>query len=104
MASATDTKTMKTLCLRHVLFLLTLCGCWRNLDCSDFCGATPSRLCGSGSGLLMWQLLGAVFLGAIYQARRAVRKLRSVLMSPKQRPQGSKGPTVVSSFVIPADV
>jgi hypothetical protein len=29
-----------------------------------------------GSGLLMWQLLGAVFLGAIYQVRRVVRKLR----------------------------
>jgi len=30
-----------------------------------------------GSGLLLWQILGAVILGGVYQARRIVRKLRS---------------------------
>jgi hypothetical protein len=31
-----------------------------------------------GSGLLMWQLLGAVILGAVYQVRRFIHKLRSL--------------------------
>jgi hypothetical protein len=31
-----------------------------------------------GSGLLMWQLLGAFFFGAMFQARRVFNKLRSL--------------------------
>ena len=36
-----------------------------------------------GSGLLMWQLLGAVILGAAYQVRRAVQKLRGLTVTAK---------------------
>lgn len=37
-----------------------------------------------GSGLLMWQLLGAVVLGAMYQVRRVIQKLRTLTSNPKQ--------------------
>jgi hypothetical protein len=44
-----------------------------------------------GSGLLMWQLLGAVILGAGYQARRLVRKLRNLTSSKQQQPRQAEG-------------
>lgn len=43
-----------------------------------------------GSGLLLWQLLGAVIVGGVYQARRIFRKLRSFATPEANRaPQSS---------------
>ena len=39
-----------------------------------------------GSGLLLWQVFGAVILGVIYQMRRLVRKLRSFAISKPVEP------------------
>lgn len=45
-----------------------------------------------GSGLLMWQLLGAVVIGAGYQVRRMIQKVRHFALNqkPSHRVEGSK--------------
>lgn len=42
-----------------------------------------------GSGLLMWQVLAAVVIGAGYQVRRFVCKLRSFAANSKPKSQGA---------------
>ena len=42
-----------------------------------------------GSGLLMWQVLAAVVIGAGYQVRRLVFKLRSFAANSKAKSQGA---------------
>ena len=42
-----------------------------------------------GSGLLMWQVLAAVVIGAGYQVRRLVFKLRSFASNSKPKSQGA---------------
>ena len=45
-----------------------------------------------GSGLLVWQLLGAVVIGAVYQVRRMFQKLRGDrFLGRKEQNQSTEG-------------